>query len=571
MMALFLVSTPSWSAPPSQKPPAFSSDEVLVAFRPGTPAAEISAAHSQAGGRLQRTIGAIGVHVVDVPAGTVLESIQGYRRNPNVLYAEPNYLRPLILPTEGTFGGGIDVFDEQWNLHNQGTALQTYTDPNTGLPAWQYARADADIDAPEAWDIDRGDANVWVAIADSGVDCNHGDLVGKCVHNQDYVTPTVDSFGTPIPELIDRIPHGTHVAGTIAMETNNGDGGAGVGWNTSIGSFKVCYAEVIIGIVIGSSCEDADIAEGITAAADLGFHVINMSFGQAAPSMVVESALNYAAQKGVVLIAAAGNNGDWQKFYPAAYTNVVSVGATNPYDDRASFSTFSVPEDPWVDVLAPGAPVLSTVPGDFCGGNPQCFQWLQGTSMAAPHVSGVAALVWSYLFANDPANATSTEVRRRIQDCADQTGAMGQNMLAWSAYGRINAHGALTCDGSGPPPPPPPPSGSVHVGDLNGATSSQGPTWAAVVTVTVHDDSPTHDPVSGVEVTGSWDAASGTANQESCTTDAQGQCTVAYSGIRKKDGSASFTVSNINGTYAPIHNHDPDSDSDGTSIILSKP
>ena len=525
----------------------------------------------QAGGQLQRTIGAIGVHVVDVPAGRVLESIQRYRLNPNVLYAQPNYLQPLVLPTEGSFGPGIDVFDEQWNLFNQGTALQTYTDPNTGLPVWQYTRANADISAPEAWDIDQGDASVWVAVVDSGVDCNHGDLVGKCVHNQDYVTPTVDSFGTPIPELIDRLGHGTHVAGTIGMRTDNGAGGAGVGWNTSIGSFKVCYAEVFLGFVIGSSCEEADIAEAITAAADLGFHVINMSFGQATPSMVVQSALNYAEQQDVVLVAAAGNNGDWQYLYPAAYTNVISVGATNPYDDRASFSTFSVPEDPWVDLLAPGDPILSTVPVDFCGGTPQCFQWLQGTSMAAPHVSGVAALGWSYLLANDPSNATSTEVRRRIQDCADQTGAMGQNMLAYSTYGRLNAHGALTCGGGGPPPPPPPPSGSVHAGDLDGATSSQGATWTAVVTVTVHDDSLTHNPVISVEVAGDWNAASGTG-QGMCTTDSQGQCTATWSGIRKKHGSVTFTVSSISGgNYAFSANHDPEFDSDGTNIILSKP
>jgi subtilisin family serine protease len=389
------------------------------------------------------------------------------------------------------------------------------------------------------------------------------------VHNEDYVTPTVDSFGTPIPELTDRVGHGTHVAGTIAMETNNSDGGAGVGWHTSVGSFKVCYAEVFVGMILGSSCEDADIVTAITAAADLGFHVINMSFGQAAPSMVVESALTYAAERGVVLVAAAGNNGDWQRFYPAAYSDVISVGATNPYDDRAFFSNFSVPEDPWVDVLAPGDPVLSTVPGDFCGGNPQCFQWLQGTSMAAPHVSGVAALVWSYLFANDPGNATRTEVRRRIQDCADPTGAMGQNMLAWSAYGRLNAYGALTCDGGGAPPPPPP-SGSVHIGDLDGATSSQGRTWTAVVTVTVHDDS-THDPVSGVEVTGNWSALSGEAHPAPCTSDSQGRCTATYSGIRKKDDSVTFTVSNMDGDYAASANHDPESDSDGTSITMSKP
>ena len=440
----------------SPTPPPFVSDQVLVAFKPGTPAAEVSAAHNRVNGQVLRMISAIGVQVVSVPAGTVLEKIQLYRRNPNIRYAEPNYLRPLIMPIEGSFGGGIDVFDEQWSLHNQGTALQTYVDASTGLPGWQFTRSDADIDAPEAWDIDKGDANIWVAVPDSGIDCLHPDLAGKCIHEEDHVTPTTDSFGTPIPELTDQLGHGTHVAGIIAMHTNNGAGGAGVGWNTSIGSFKVCYMESIVGITVGSSCQDADIASAVTRAADLGYHVINMSFGQTAPSQVVKDALDYASGNGVLLIAAAGNNNNWENFYPAAYGNVVSVGATNAFDDRASFSSFSVEEDDWVDVLAPGEPILSTVPGAFfCASNPQCFQWKMGTSMAAPHVSGVAALVWSYLNANDPVNANSGEVRRRIQDCTDTVGVMGQDMLVWSRYGRLNAAAALNCGNSPPLPSPP--------------------------------------------------------------------------------------------------------------------
>jgi thermitase len=457
LVASFLVSPLAWSAPPASEPPAFSPDTVLVAFQPSTSGAEMSAAHSQAGGRVQRTIPGIGVQVVTVPVGTVFDALQLYRHNPKVRYAEPNYLRPLILPNEGSFSSTLKVFDEQWNLHNHGQSLQTYTDPNTGTPGWQYTRKDADIDAPEAWDIETGDANVWVAVPDSGVDCNHGDLVGKCQHNEDYVTPTEDSFGNPLPELVDQIGHGTHVAGTIAMQTNNGAGGAGVGWHTSIGSFKVCYLEQILpGIPVGSACQDADIATAIDRIVELGYDVINMSFGGPA-SLVVEEALQRASQAGIVLVAAAGNANNWAKLYPAAYDNVIAVGATNAFDDRAGFSTFSVDDDfdpntqndDWVDVLAPGDPILGPAPTTFCSpASSQCFQWMSGTSMAAPHVSGVAALVWSYLRTHDAAHATSTEVRRRIQDCADQTGAMGQNMLVWSKYGRLNAYGALTC-GSG--------------------------------------------------------------------------------------------------------------------------
>jgi thermitase len=441
---------------PAKKPPVFSSDRVLVSFHPGTAASDIRAAHSQVGGKVVKTIGGMGVHVIAVPSGTVRSAIQRYQRNPNVRYAEPNYLRPLVIPSEGSFTTG-PVFDEQWNLHNHGQGLKAFVDGNTGLPGWTYTRRDADIDAIEAWDIEKGSPDIWVAVPDSGVACDHGDLVGKCRHNEDFVSAEFDSFGTPIPELVDQLGHGTHVAGTIGMQTNNGDGGSGVGWHTSIGSFKVCYAEIFVGIVVGSSCQDADIVAAIDRIIELGYHVINMSFAGPA-SQAIEDAMNRASQAGILLVAGAGNNNNWEKFFPAAYDNVIAVGATNAFDDRAGFSTFSVDDDfdastqndDWVDVMAPGDPILGPVPANFCSPpSSQCFGFKSGTSMATPHVSGVAALVWNYLLVNDPANANSTEVRRRIQDCADQTGAMGQDMLVWSKYGRLNAYNALTCGGGG--------------------------------------------------------------------------------------------------------------------------
>jgi thermitase len=186
------------------------------------------------------------------------------------------------------------VFEEQWNLHNTGQGILTYADPNTGLQGWPNISVDADIDAPEAWDISQGDANVLIAVVDSGVDCLHGELAGKCSHEEDHVSPTVDSFGTPIPELIDRAGHGTHVAGTIAMATDNDSGGAGVGWNVSIGAFKVCYQKTLLGFPVGASCEDADIAAGLVAAADHGYHVINLSLGGDA-SATVQAAIDYAS------------------------------------------------------------------------------------------------------------------------------------------------------------------------------------------------------------------------------------------------------------------------------------
>jgi thermitase len=470
----------------------FTPDQVLVSFHPGTPGHAVAAAHANVGGTVQKVIDGLGVYVVGVPSGTVLDKVAAYKNNPNVKYAQPNYIRPLITPvatpSEGSFGPNLDVFDEQWNLHNVGQALQTYTDPNTGGSIWPVIRTDADIDMVEAWDVTKGSADVLVAVLDSGVDCDHPDLDAKCVNNEDYVSIIYNSYGDPIPELTDVIGHGTHVAGIIGMETNNGGGGAGIGWATRIGSFKVCYAETLLGYVIGSNCLDSDIVDGINRVIELGtYHVMNMSFG-GGPSPAVESALTAAFNSGIVPVAAAGNAGNWLRVYPAAYDTVVSVGSVSPVDDRSSFSSFSIVEDHWVDLLAPGDPILSTVPGIFCGtAGSDCFQWLQGTSMAAPHVSGVAALVWSQLLENDPSNnnveANRDEVIRRLRDCADKTGAMGQDMLIWSQYGRLNAYGAVICAGTPPPPPP----GAPHIASLVGSSSGNGPTWSAMVPVNLHD------------------------------------------------------------------------------------
>ena len=240
------------------------------------------------------------------------------------------------------------------------------------------------------------------------------------------------------------------MASIAAAETDNDIGTAGVAWESKIGSLKVCYEiELIPGFPeygYTAYCDDADVIEAITYAADNGYQVVNMSLAGPDDSAAIEAAVNYAWENGAVIVAGAGNNYDMVKQYPAAYENVISVASTDHYDNLSSFSTFG---NDWVSVAAPGGAlsmidgkgtIFAAVPGAYCGGIPDCYNWKSGTSMATPIVSGIAAMVWSYI-----ADPTNTAVRDCIESSAEKTGALNQDFLAWTKYGRVNLHGALVC------------------------------------------------------------------------------------------------------------------------------
>lgn len=431
-----------------------SSDTLLVKFIAGANGNQRNQAHEEAAGRVTRLIHGIDVAVVKVANGSVNAAIQVYQRNPNVIYAEPNYKRIVYEPTtnEGlespTAGISFNNFNEQWNLHNTGQAFGLTAIPglfsNTLIYPSYQAHAGADINAPEAWDIPLGLNDVTIAILDTGVDCDHPDLVSKCLLPYSVVTEHETT-------LDDVFGHGSHVAGIAAASTDNGMGVAGVAPDANIASIKTCYQDSVTvpGYIVGT-CEDADAAEAILHAVAEGYQVINMSFAGPDPNETLKAAIDQAWAAGLVMVAAAGNNYTTQKQYPAAYENVIGVGATDFVDNLSSFSTFSQPTDDWVSVLAPGTAIVSTVPGSFCGQPAvDCIDTKAGTSMASPHVAGLAALMFRHT--NQPDNAA---IREAIESSADTTGALGQNMQAWSAHGRIDMQAAITAV-SGPTGPGP--------------------------------------------------------------------------------------------------------------------
>lgn len=495
--------------------PRYAPDRVLVKFRPGTAASERAAAHRLAGGASGNLFAAIGIEQVRVAHGGVAASIRAYQSNPNVLYAEPDYYRLLRVPYEEpgpTLASGANYFDEQWYLHNSGQPHMQVQNTIFG-PVLEIVSgtAGAHINAPAAWEISVGAAPDLtdvaapkVAVLDSGADCNTLELQGKCMEQVNVVGLNVgflDSCSAAQPAC-DNLGHGTFVAAEVAANTDNGEGLAGVGWNTGIGVFKVCYAELVtdgINLFLVGLCPVSGSIAAITDAATdqydnstltrSRYPVITMSYGSdwideggvitpTTASNAECDAIGYAWDQGVVVVAAAGNNGDTQRVYPAAcihpdtgVSTVIAVAASDHNDDRASFSSYSRRGDPWVSLAAPGESIVGILPDASCGipsGVDSCVDWWSGTSMAAPLVAGGAALVWHDLYQRYPAAsgpgscevdgvACNRWVRQQLEQGAAAVGARGQDMTRWTRYGRLDLAAAL----NDPPAPPPPPADTL--------------------------------------------------------------------------------------------------------------
>jgi hypothetical protein len=275
----------------------------------------------------------------------------------------------------------------------------------------------AEVRLPQAWHRSRGASSVTIAVLDTGLDVAHPDIAGKVVGRFNAVPGATG--------VSDEVGHGTAVAGVAAAATDNGRGIAGAGFDTSLLAVKVSTPGPS-GLIYGT-----DLARGIVWATDQGADVINMSLGGPAADAAMRDAVAYAASKDVVLVAAAGNEGDTARSYPAALDGVLSVGATDG-SRRAAFSTYGG----WVDVAAPGRGIYTTLAGGGYG------RW-DGTSFAAPIVAGQAAL----LLARRPA-ATPERIERVIERSTTSAGA------AAFAHGRVDVRGSLDWLLGAPPAPP---------------------------------------------------------------------------------------------------------------------
>ena len=415
---------------PNQRPP-FVPNEVIVKFRLGTPEFDKALARSRVFGIQLRAFRIIdGLEHHRLPANVSVEqAIAIYRQDPDVLYAEPNYIvRTTNTPNDPRFG-------ELWGLSNVGQS--------GGTP-------DADIDAPTAWDITTGDKNVVVAVLDTGIDYNHQDLSANMFRNtldcnnngidDDGNGHVDDCFGIDVANNdsnpLDDNNHGSHVAGTIGAAGNNNAGVVGINWSVGLMACKFFDAN-------GSGTTAGAVAclEYVKSMKERGVNIVatNNSWGGGDFSQALFDAIEAHQQLGILFIAAAGNgnffglpiNNDQTPFYPCTYElpNIICVAATTRTDDRASFSNYGRRT---VHIGAPGYEILSTTRNNT-------YAKFNGTSMATPHVTGVAAL----LKAANPAWDWKT-IKNLILAGGDGIASMSSTVT----QKRLNANGALACANS---------------------------------------------------------------------------------------------------------------------------
>lgn len=300
---------------------------------------------------------------------------------------------------------------------------RTFLTPNdlgpnstTGTGMWHLYTMNAQL----AWDLSTGSSNIVVAVTDDAILTTHEDLQNKLV--QGYDAPTGGT--NPNPCGTTNGNHGTHVSGTVGAETGNNIGVSSIGYNVSVMPVKIgnCSGALTHGY------------EGINYAANNGADVINMSWGGGGFSNYGQNICNAAFNAGSILVAAAGNDGTNQQFYPAAYNNVLAVASTTITDAKSGFSQYGT----WIDISAPGSAIRSTYATSNSG-----YSRIQGTSMASPNVAGLVGLIKSYV-----PTASNQDIINCLLSSADNIDASNSNYIGQLGSGRINAFAALQCIGA---------------------------------------------------------------------------------------------------------------------------
>ena len=407
--------------------PTHVADEIIVKYRDSADEYKKEVGRFRVAGQRKKTFKSIrGLEVIKLGRNvSVADAIELYQQDPDVLYAEPNYL-----------------------LHLTATAKLTATpnDPSFGS-LWGMTK----ISAPSAWNITTGSSQAVVAVIDTGIDYTHPDLAANMFRNtadcnnngidEDGNGYIDDCFGIDVAngdsDPMDDHYHGTHVAGTIGAVGNNGIGVVGVNWNVKLLACKFFDAS-------GSATTEGAI-ECLEYIKDLKTRAVNPvnivasnnSWGGDEKSQALSDAIDEQRQAGILFISGAGNgnafgigqNNDTTPFYPCNFflANIICVAATRSNDGKAGFSNYGRRT---VHVGAPGQGILSTVPG---GG----YASLDGTSMATPHVAGLAAL----LKAEDIINRDWRVIKNLILAGGNTISSMANTITGK----RINANGAMTC------------------------------------------------------------------------------------------------------------------------------
>lgn len=348
--------------------------QVIVKFKegaqPNISAADTAAISGNGGAALA---------ALEVPAGKTAEAfMEELKARADVEFVEPDYLIELAY---------------------------TPNDPEFSVLQYHHPQ----IETAAAWDRTQGSADVVVAMIDNGMDVAHPELAAQFIAPYDALAKTTGVISAGL--------HGTHVAGLIAGSADNGIWGAGVAPHTKIMPIDV-FEEGGLGYM-------SDLIHGIEHAIEADVDIINLSLGSYFYSEALDQAIQKAHKQGIVIVAAAGNNGTRSVHYPSALDNVISVGAVSSNDTSSLFSN----KGPTIDITAPGTAIYSSLPGNLFGP-------LSGTSMATPLVSGVAALIKA-----DQPSLSNKEIENRIFSTADDLGKAGKDDVY--GHGRVNARKAL--------------------------------------------------------------------------------------------------------------------------------